>query len=595
MLNFRAFLADNWRSLVTVLSPLLLLPVLIQGATPEFRCAYVVLIMAVYWVTEVIPLTITAMIPVFAFPLLGIMSTKSVCQVYMTDGNMMRLGGLIMAVAVEYSNLHKRIAFFFIIHIGQSVSRLLAGFMITTAFFSMWISNCAAATMMVPIVDAVSQELSKTWAMKEEDYIKAMESNGHESYPLQPCSDNAAQADSRVVGDAAPRSHQTVEEETTEFSSLSIIEKECREMKKMLFLGVAFASNIGGTGSPLGCGPNLVFFGIFENSFGESTGLNFASWMIFNIPGMIICMILGWCWLQIHCKVWRPCSKKRRTETNNRDREHAIKAFLKDHYQALGPISQHELVVLISFSILVFLWVFRAPGFVTGWAYYLSNSFESKVVIRNATPVMLMVFLLFAIPARSSSSSCNKINQSGKQNDKSCLTWKVVHEKVPWGVLLLLGGGFAIAKGAKVSGLSVWVGHHLQYFAVMPKEAIVFTICLFTAALTEIASNAAAASIILPVIQDMALAINVNPLYLMLPTTVCCSYAFMLPVAAPTNAIIITAAGISSHELMRAGLMLNLMCVLVITFMINTLGVAMFDLQNMPSWAINVTTTTTSH
>ncbi|XP_063607725.1 Na(+)/citrate cotransporter-like isoform X2 [Penaeus indicus] len=587
-----------WRPMVAVLTPLVLSVIPALTGSSEARCGYVILIMAVYWITEAVPLAATALVPVFAFPLLGVLSTPSVCLVYMKDTNVMFMGGLIMAVAVEHCNLHKRIALFVMLHVGQSPRLLMAGFMITTTFLSMWISNTAAAAMIVPIVDAVVQELGKGQDLDvkktrvvavplAEDAVVAPR---HQSR-LALYESNPSIAETASTSDeATPRLDQ--KEAVSRAPELSVLteadDATSDAVRKMFFLSVAFAANIGGTGSPLGCGPNLVVMGILQSTFSEPTELNFATWMLFNVPGMILNMVLGWCWLQI---LYMSCGRNR-IQTNNRERDRAMKKFLQEHYDSLGRITQHEIVVLVLFSTLVFLWVFRAPGFVTGWAQFFTDSFEEKVVVRDATPVMFMVFLLFCIPARTSWTCCSSGDKASETRNRheTCLTWEVVHAKVPWGVILLLGGGFAVAEAAKVSGLSLWLGHQLQYFAVMPKELIVFVVCLITAMLTEVASNTATASVLLPVIKDLALGINVNPLYLMLPAAVCCAYAFMLPVATPGNAIILTAARMNTIEMMRAGAVMNLVCVLVITLMINTLGVVIFDLHSMPTW-VNSTVT----
>ncbi|KAG7155138.1 Solute carrier family 13 member 3-like [Homarus americanus] len=558
-----------WQPVIVILTPLILSLLPFLYPSTESRCAYVIIVMAVYWITEALPLAVTALVPIFAFPLLGVLSTAAVCQVYLKDTNFMFMGGLIMAVAVEHCNLHKRIALFVILHVGQSPRLLMAGFMITTIFLSMWISNTAAAAMLVPIVDAVVLELCKTRKIEvrlEQERAVPTLQEVTVSLPRQSrlklCDSDATFSDIIIKDEDGTPQLERKEKQAKELPENEDTDEESKAVRKMFFLGVAFAANIGGTGSPLGCGPNLVVMGILQNTFEEPTGLNFATWMMFNVPGMIICGVLGWCWLQI---LFMFCGKVR-VQKSSPLRERAMKMFLRDHYDGLGRITQHELVVLTSFTLLVFL------------------------IIRDATPVMLMVCLLFTIPAKS--QCCSDVDSDDRKPKRMemCLTWEVVHEKLPWGIILLLGGGLAMAEAAKSSGLSVFLGQQLQHFDVMPKELIVFVVCLMTAMLTEVASNTATASVLLPVIKDLALGINVNPLYLMLPATVCCAYAFMLPVATPGNAIILTAARMSTHEMMRAGAVMNVLCVLVITLMINTLGVAIFDLHNIPSW-VNSTTT----
>ncbi|XP_068206709.1 Na(+)/citrate cotransporter-like [Palaemon carinicauda] len=300
-----------WQYLLLFITPFALLPVAIIGHTVEFRCAYVILVMATYWVTEAIPLAVTALIPVFAFPLFGILGTRAVTAVYMKDTNFMFMGGLIMAVAVEHSNLHKRIALFVMMRMGQSPKRLLAGFMSTTAFLSMWISNTATAAMMVPIVDAVATELERTLELNEDPMKKKMaakekalqeEATFHQKHSHYSLSENAQ----------SPTSEMSIRSASVSSKKVSVCyepdhstEKDSQTLRKMFFLGVAFSANIGGTGSPLGCSPNLIVLSILQSTFGEGTGLNFATWMMFNVPGMIMCLTFGWFWLQVLCKTCR--------------------------------------------------------------------------------------------------------------------------------------------------------------------------------------------------------------------------------------------------------------------------------------------------
>ncbi|XP_066951641.1 Na(+)/citrate cotransporter-like isoform X10 [Macrobrachium rosenbergii] len=515
---FQSHIAPYWRSLVLVVLPLLLLPLPVVSATSAARCGYVILIMAAYWMTEALPLAITALIPVFAFPLLGILSTGECCLVYMKETNMMFLGGLTVAIAVEHCNLHKRIALFVILHVGQSPRRLMAGFMLTTMFLSMWISNTASTAMMVPIVDAILVELYATRSKKQEENATAIDmsvTSGQNQLELSPAGENG-------VSDG-------------------------------------------------------------HNSFSEPTGLNFATWMAFNVPGMILCVILAWIWLQVlFMGLFR---KQSPIQQSTPERTAAVRRLIRQKYKELGPMTHHEATVLTLFIILVLLWLFRAPEFVPGWSAWFKDAFEG-VEVDDATPAMLIVTLLFILPARLNFWCFrNPKDPEPPQPSPACMNWQVVHEKIPWGVVLLLGGGFAMAEGANKSGLSAWLGDQLVAFDVMPKEAIVFVVSLMTAMLTEVASNTATASILLPVLKEMALNISVNPLYLMLPAAVCCSYAFMLPVATPPNAIVFSAANMKSADMMKAGFIMNIICVVVITVMINTLGVALFDLQHMPPWA----------
>ncbi|XP_042889590.1 solute carrier family 13 member 5-like isoform X2 [Penaeus japonicus] len=613
-MSFLKTVAPQWRALVVVLTPLLfgIFPILIP--TSEARCGYVILVMAMYWMTEAVPLAVTALIPVFAFPLLGILSTGKVCLVYMKETNMMFLGGLTVAIAVEHCNLHKRIALFVILHIGQSPRRLMAGFMLTTMFLSMWISNTASTAMMVPIVDAILVELyssRETDGERGEPKSDLSVSPQHQSQ-MELVTTNGKSGQNQEVRelgviqekDQLEEMHLRIEKEQEleqqeqkkqkEDQERNPVEDEAAVLLKapreaerlqpiynMSYLGLAYAANIGGTGVVTGTGPNLVLISTLKSSFSEPTGLNFATWMAFNVPGMLVCVLLAWLWLQF--LFMGLCGRKSSIQQTTPEREAAVKRLIREKYRQLGPITHHEGTVLTLFIVLVFLWLFRAPEFVPGWSKWFSDAFGEHLEVDDATPAMFIVFLLFVLPAKLN-FWCFRDPNAPPTASPACMSWDVVQKKIPWGVVLLLGGGFAMAEASKVSGLSIWLGDQLQYFNVMPKEAIVFIVCLMTAMLTEVASNTATASILLPVLKELALKINVNPLYLMLPAAVCCSYAFMLPVATPPNAIVFSAANMKSKDMMKAGFAMNVICVLVITVMINTLGVALFDLQNLPPW-----------
>ncbi|XP_042889595.1 solute carrier family 13 member 5-like isoform X5 [Penaeus japonicus] len=572
---FAQHIGPYWRAWVTFLTPLILLPLPVVSATNEARCGYVILVMAMYWMTEAVPLAVTALIPVFAFPLLGILSTGKVCLVYMKETNMMFLGGLTVAIAVEHCNLHKRIALFVILHIGQSPRRLMAGFMLTTMFLSMWISNTASTAMMVPIVDAILVELyssRETDGERGEPKSDLSVSPQHQSQ-MELVTTNGKSGQNQEVSLVCPDGEEGKEDQGNA--------KNKQNMRLMIYFSIMYAADIGGTGVITGTGPNMVLKAVLQDSFSEPTGLNFATWMAFNVPGMLVCVLLAWLWLQF--LFMGLCGRKSSIQQTTPEREAAVKRLIREKYRQLGPITHHEGTVLTLFIVLVFLWLFRAPEFVPGWSKWFSDAFGEHLEVDDATPAMFIVFLLFVLPAKLN-FWCFRDPNAPPTASPACMSWDVVQKKIPWGVVLLLGGGFAMAEASKVSGLSIWLGDQLQYFNVMPKEAIVFIVCLMTAMLTEVASNTATASILLPVLKELALKINVNPLYLMLPAAVCCSYAFMLPVATPPNAIVFSAANMKSKDMMKAGFAMNVICVLVITVMINTLGVALFDLQNLPPW-----------
>ncbi|CAL1267387.1 unnamed protein product [Larinioides sclopetarius] len=337
----------------------------------------------------------------------------------------------------------------------------------------------------------------------------------------------------------------------------------CSTLKVACLLCVCYGANIGGTGTLTGTGPNMVLKGMMEELHPESTDITFATWMMYNVPGMLLCVFIAWFYLWL---VYVRCSNI----DHNIESKEKIHEIISKRYARLGPISSHEASVIVLFLILVFLWVFRDPKFIPGWA----SIFSSDTKIGDSAPAIAVAFLLFYLP-----SNIRDLNS------RPLLEWKTAQVKLPWGVLLLLGGGFALAHGAEVSGLSTLLGEKLSSLNVLPPGAVVAIICFMTAMITEIASNTTSATIILPVLNQMALSIGVNPLFLMLPVSVVCSYAFMLPVATPPNAIAFESGNMRTIDMAKPGLVMNLVCCAVQLFMVNTLGVAIFDLNTFPSWA----------
>ncbi|KAK4016193.1 hypothetical protein OUZ56_031149 [Daphnia magna] len=588
-LRFRVL--PYWKTYVLVLLPLILLPLPVIGQGKEARAGYVIIIMAVFWMTEALPLAITSLLPVVLFPLLGIMGTGKVCTAYMKETNMMFIGGLMVALTIEHCNLHKRIALRVLLLVGASPRWLMLGFMLTTMFLSMWISNTATTAMMVPIVEAVVQELFKDGEeeMKREPNVRMVPDG------MSTCSSNNTleidldSSESQNLEAVSIDSIADVGKSCQELTAASADQSDnlCVSMKKCFLLSVAYSANIGGTGTSIGSGTNLVLKGVFRELYGSAPGLNFASWMAFNVPGMLINTFLAWIWLQCLFLGFK------RTTADDNTQAAVIKKLIRRKYEELGPMTFHELATLILFILCVALWFFRDPQFITGWAEFLP-----AVEVDDATAVMTIVLLLFIIPAKPRFWNRDTAERNRAGPSPALLEWKLVQDRLPWGIVLLLGGGFALSDASKASGLSSWLGDQLAVLSFLPPFAIMLIICIMTAAVTEVASNTATANILLPILAEMAVTIKVNPLFLMLPATVTCSYAFMLPVATPPNAIVFAAGRMNPTDMVKAGLLMNIVCVVVICVLMASFGSFMFGFDEFPDWAVpqvkNATMTTLS-
>ncbi|KAF3692628.1 Solute carrier family 13 member 5 Na(+)/citrate cotransporter [Channa argus] len=551
---------------------------------------------------EVLPLAVTALLPAILFPLFGIMESKDVCVQYLKDTNMLFVGGLMVAVAVEHWNLHKRIALRVLLLVGVRPALLMLGFMGVTAFLSMWISNTATTAMMVPIVQAVLEQLNSSEAempqiLSSEEPVQTSETENKQ--PLQTEKQSERQGPVVVTFlDAAVEAARHKEA------------AERRRMCKGMTLCVCYAASIGGTATLTGTGPNLVLNGQMSQLFPENGDvINFASWFGFAFPNMILMLTLAWLWLQF---VFMGFNFKKTWGCGAVKTEKEIAAYnvIREEHRQLGPMSFGEISVLGLFTLLVVLWFTREPGFVSGWA---TDVFNSKAeYVTDATVAVFIAVLLFVLPSKPPRFCLwrtRTIAIAPHQTispSSTLLTWKVAQKKLPWGIVLLLGGGFALAKGSDESGLSKWMGNQMTPLQNIPPWAIAIILCLLIATFTECTSNVATATLFLPILASMVVliarlrlsklsvsllqsqSIGINPLYVMVPCTLSASFAFMLPVATPPNAIVFSYGYLKVADMAKTGIVMNIIGILCITLAINSWGRAMFHLDSFPTWA-NVT------
>ncbi|XP_029375102.1 solute carrier family 13 member 2-like [Echeneis naucrates] len=531
--------------------------------------------MALYWCTECMPLAVTALLPVVLFPMMGIMTAGEVSIEYLKDSNMLFIGGLLVAIAVEQWNLHKRIALRVLLLVGVRPSLLMMGFMIVSAFLSMWISNTATTAMMLPIAQAVLQQLKAT-EMQASDRDFEARGADNETFELELTEtkeDITSMKQPDVPAEPEDRVYSLQE------SKLRAIEAKYSHLTKGMSLSVCYSASIGGTATLTGTTPNLILKGQIEELFPESGNvINFASWFGFAFPNMVLMLVFSWAWLQFlflgfNLKKSFGCGEKT-------DRDKEAYAVMKEEYSKLGRMRFAETAVLIIFILLVVLWFTREPGFIDGWATVLFN--QKKAFVSDGTVAILVSMLFFVIPSR-----LPKFGSYGKKvrAPAALLNWQVVHERMPWNIILLLGGGFALAEASEKSGLSKWLGESLAPLESIPPYAISLLLSMLVATFTECSSNTATTTLFLPILASMSTAIRIHPLYVMLPCTIAASLAFMLPVATPPNAIAFSFGVLRVIDMVKAGFMLNLIGILTVNLGINTWGYTMFRMGTFPEWA----------
>jgi len=517
------------------------------------RMAAIIVLMAIWWITEAIPLSATALLPVVLFPLMGIMRGRelpagnrvdlenatfaegfsardfdiifpNVANQYMDWIILLFMGGFMIAVAVEKWNLHKRIALHILRIIGGQPHRLVLGFMVATGFLSMWLSNTATALMMMP--------MGMSLVLLYEELNKKVAAEG------------------------------------------GTIDSRAENFSLTLLLGIAYGASIGGFATLIGTPPNGVLITQMSQLFPEAPEITFSTWMLFALPMSFIYMLIAWVLLTrfvFPLPATTPFSGKE---------------FIQTEIKKLGIMSTEEKRVSVVFFMFAVLLITRKERLfgpevdVFGWSYYLDNFLRSigsnpiGYMIDDGSVSIALALTLFMIPA-------------SKAVGGRLMDWEDA-KRVPWGILILFGGGLAIAKGFGTSGLSDFIAVQLGTLLgdAEPLVIVISTVAFITG-LTEVASNTATISLSLPIMASLAQAIEAHPLLLLIPTTLAASCAFMLPVSTPPNAIVYGSGRIPIMKMVIAGVWLDILSVFLLTIFVYTLGDLTFGvLGGLPDWAM---------
>uniref|UniRef100_A0A914WR42 Solute carrier family 13 member 3 n=1 Tax=Plectus sambesii TaxID=2011161 RepID=A0A914WR42_9BILA len=552
------FIHMHWRQSVIFLTPILLSPLPVFYPLKEIFCGYVVMLMAIYWMTEAIPLAVTALIPLVLYPAFGILSGSDVATNYLTDSNFVFVGSLIMACAIEKSLLHERIALRILIAFGSNPRWLLLGFQLSTCFLSMWLSNTATTAMMVPIAMAVIIELHQFNTFKTDKTLQM----SMVFIELGTTDDDHKELEEQQGGG---EDEETEEAEELKYKlDLRTVSEPELKIYKGFMLGICYSANIGGTGTLIGTGSNIVLSGQLSRLYKTENQITFATWMMYAVPPMIIYLLASWLWLQSFTIGFR----------NVHRADERVKIMLRNKYKQLGPLRFDEILVSVLFFVLVMLWLFRDPEVIPGW-----NSLFEHGFMTDGTSAMFIACLLFVLPSK------NPWRMEPGKRPPALMTWQVMQLNFSWSTMFLLGGGYAMAAGVKSSGLSDLLGDKMTSMTVLPHWLFVTVSIALVAFLTEFSSNVATASIFIPLICGVADHVHVNPLYFVLPITLACSFAFMLPVATPPNAIVFSSKLLRVMDMVKAGLVMNLICIPLTVLFTHTWAWWLFDLGHIPKWA----------
>ncbi|XP_026183058.1 solute carrier family 13 member 4 [Mastacembelus armatus] len=612
--------------IVVVFIPLSLLPLPLIHPSSEACCAYVLIVTAIYWVSEAVPLGAAALVPAFLYPLFGVLKSSEVAAEYCKDTTLLLMGVICLAASIEKWNLHKRIALRMVMIAGAKPGMLVLGFMCCTVFLSMWLSNTSTTAMVMPIAEAVLQQLICTGLADSHDDSEATESpedDGDKEDNLEKnqlellysnnsdCTKQQLSTFSQVkagqvkgVGLKPVCNQEVIGHTNGHLPEIAVEIPNVKRVKarrdsqyptkrdhmicKCLSLSITYAATIGGLITITGTSTNLIFAEQFNTRYPDAKVINFGTWFIFSFPIAIIMLVLTWLWLHflfLGCNFRETCSLSKKRKTR---REMLSEKRIHEEYAKLGPISYPEVVTGVFFILMTLLWFTREPGFVPGW----TSLFEKKGYRTDATVSVLLGFLLFLIPARqpfsssSSSSSSSSCEETESDPLAPMITWKDFQRLMPWEIVILVGGGYALAAGCKVSGLSVWIGRQLEPMSGLPPWAVTLLACLLVSAVTEFASNPATLTVFLPILSALSETLLINPLHTLIPSTMCVSFGVMLPVGNPPNAIVFSYGHVQISDMVKAGFGVNLIGVAVVMLAITTWGVPLFNLTEFPAWAV---------
>ena len=478
--------------------------------------AAVAVLMAAWWMTEALPIAATSLVPLVAFPVLGTdVEMETVGASYGNPIIFLFLGGFLIALAMQRWNLHRRIALVTLSIMGDKPGPMIAGFMIATGFISMWVSNTATAVMMLPIGMSVLMIVSKVMGTALNGAAGAADQDGA--------------AGDRGEGTAGNQS------DGGDDTGIGAVVKS--NFGTALMLGIAYSASIGSLGTIIGTPPNLFLIGYLKDNHDISIG--FGQWMIVGVPLSVVMMAIAWFLL---VKVlFKP----------EIDRIPGGRELIREELAKLGPMSTGEKLVLAMFVLAAVSWI------------SLPLIFEEPPISDEGI-AMAVGLLLFLIPG-------------GANRGVRLLDWDTA-EKLPWGVLLLFGGGLALSAQFSESGLTEWIGKTTSGLGVLPTILVVAIFAAMILFLTELTSNTATAATFVPVVGGVAMGLDLDPLLLTIPVALAATCAFMLPVATPPNAVAFGSGYVTVAQMVKGGLWLNVIGIVLITATVYLLAVPVFGI-----------------
>lgn len=485
---------------------------LAEGLSSDARwVATIATLMAIWWMTEAIPLSATSLLPIVLIPMLTERTVSEATAPYASSIVFLFLGGFLIAIAMEKWNLHRRIALLTLARVGVEPKRIVLGMMLATGFLSMWVSNTATTLMMLPIGLSVLRLVA--------------ERSGESAGTVAPGQDHhrAGHVD-------------------------FIFDDNIKRFGVCLLLAIAWSASMGGLGTLLGSPPNAIVAGYAADELGRTIG--FLEWMIVGVPLAFTFILIAWLLM---------------TRVLYRFNIPAIpggKEMIEGEIHKLGPVSQGEKMVMLVFGSAAFLWI--VPGLLANlpgaesWLGPFGELDDTAIAIAAG-------IAMFILP--------------GRGRGDMVLNWQDAEDGLPWGVLLLFGGGLSLAGAVASTGLDGWFGEQITGLQVLPILLLVAAVTTLVLFLTEVTSNTATAATFIPVLGGVAVGIGADPMTLLIPAAFAATCAFMLPVGTPPNAIVFGTGAVTIAQMARGGVILNLVGIILITFFCYALGGMALGLQ----------------
>ncbi|XP_070553563.1 Na(+)/citrate cotransporter-like isoform X2 [Ptychodera flava] len=535
------------------------------------------------------------------YPLLGILTMADVCGFYMVEFIVLFIAIMLIASAVQRYGLHRRIALRALLLAGSDPKRLLLALMVVTGFLSMWIFNLALVSMMVPIVVALVDQMSTPCTDMSGDEKVSDEEKAHNGTEF---SLEAVTVESNYHEDKREVARDIAEVDDILNNSTEILnntgkaddmEKEGEESQKNLRrdlttcfnIGLVYSAIIGGAASLVGNIIQVIMNANLQIYYNSEAKISFGNWMLFSTPIQLVSLLLGWTWLALFYLDLKMCIlncfRKRKFKSGcgckgkENHEEDSIVRILRKEYSDMGPMTWAENTITMVFVFLILVWFLEEPNFMPGW-----NDLFPPGYVESSTITAGVALICFILPSKRP-----KINILDEKPYTGLLEWKSAEATVPWGLFVFAGGLLSSLEATKVTGLADIIGDQFEFMASLPYWLVLLVVTALGIVLTEFMSASIIMAVTIPVLARIALEQDINPHYFMLSLTLSLNLAFCLPAGSIVNAVVISNGSVTTFQMIKTGVVMNLLCLVVLNIGVNTYGWWLLNFDDVPAWAFS--------